>query len=447
MSNLFDPVLVKTFKKDRDFLARTKLPIITVSGTYREDAKRLHGLPNENISRDIVLSRAHYSMALAIATQAWGTNQVAKIDPDKAWLADPTNFVTNKDWYSVSLTEQIGMTIARHPLLKLVKDLIDQFGRGKLPILDSITNPLLYLTEKITAPILSFHIVAGNILAGQGKTVLQVITDPHVRGDYLEQAANKNMYYCLFDESTKLEFLEKAAVQNIKADASRLTVTGPPIDPRIIACRQRKHPWRSGTLKLCITTGGLGTNKTEIEMLLQQILPQLRKKTGLELRVLLYAGTHSDIKRVAEEIAKRSNVALGQLSDTSAKFRILYHPQIIDANELLIKYGFSWAHGFISKPSGDMAYDAVATGSFLLSLQEWGEWEYKIREIFEQQDIARHAFTKDILAQLEVLTDAHGRAQSWIEQAMHNALRVDPLMLHGAKNIIAVHQKISQLLG
>lgn len=440
MSNLFDPTLVRTFKKDRDFLTTTQLPIITVSGTYREDAKRLHGLANENTSRDIVFSRAHYSMAIGVATQAWG----AALNHQKAWLADPTNYVTNKDWFSVNLTEQIGMTLARHPLLKLMKDFVDKFGRNKLPILNSITNPLLFLTEKTSTPILSFHIAAGNILASQGKTVLQVITDPHVRYDYLQHAASKNMYYCLFDESTKLEFLEKCAIQNIQTDATRLIVTGPPVDPRVIAARQRKNQWRSGKLKICITTGGLGTNKYEIALLLQQFLPQLRKKSGAEYQLIIYAGTHNDIKQMVEEMAKQYRVAIGQPSERSAKLRILYHPQIIDANELLIKYAFPWAHGFISKPSGDMAYDAVASGSFLLTLQEWGEWEHNIRAIFEQRDIARKANVKDILAQLEVLQSAKNRSQSWIELAMHNALKIDKLFLTGAKNIVETHKKLAK---
>src|SRR5690606_1799208 len=153
-----------------------------------------------------------YSMAIAIAVQAWGGATTTGMDPLKAWLADPTNYVSNKDWFSVSFTEKVGMTLARNPLLKLVKDFVDTFGRSKLPILNSITNPLLYLTEKIDKPILSFHVAAGNILASQGKKVVQVITDPHVRLEYTQHAENKNVHYCLFDEPTKLEFLEKAAI-------------------------------------------------------------------------------------------------------------------------------------------------------------------------------------------------------------------------------------------
>jgi hypothetical protein len=438
MPSLFDPQLEKTFAEDRKFLERTKLPIITVSGTYTEDLKRIHHLADNETDRDIVFSRAHYTMALAIATQAWGD----KIDPAKAWVVDPTNYVNNKDWFSVNLTESIGKTLARHSFLKLLKDFVDKFGRNKLPILESITPPLLYLTEKVQTPVLSFHIACGNILASQGKHVLQVITDPHVRYDYLTHAENPKMYFCVFDEATKLEFLEKAAIMNLKADASRIIVTGPPIDPRIIKMREKKNPWRSGPLKLCITTGGLGTNKAEIETLLKQLLPELRKKEE-KFRIVVYAGTHQDIAQMVTDMATAHRVSLGDADERSAKLRVLYHPQLINANELLMKYGFPWAHGFISKPSGDMAYDCVASGSFLLTLQEWGEWEHNIRSLFEQKDISRKAAVNNIVEQLSVLMSAQSRSQSWIESAMHLALRVDKLMLSGAKNIVAAHKKLT----
>jgi hypothetical protein len=90
-----------------------------------------------------------------------------------------------------------------------------------------------------------------------------------------------------------------------------------------------------------------------------------------------------------------------------------------------------------------MAYDAAASGAFLLTLQEWGEWEYNVRATFEHKEIARRANVKNILSQLEVLKSAKGRSQSWIEEAMHNAIRLDKLFLTGAKNIVEAHRKIS----
>ena len=235
-SSLHDPSLNTIFAQDREVLKKTEVPIVTVSGTFSEDLKKWGGLPNEEQTNDIVFSRAHFSMAYGVARSIWGDQMNNK----KAWLVDPTNFVSSSRWRNIMLTEDIGKLIARTPILKTVKDVIDRFGRKKLPILDSITPPLLYLFEDVHQPILSFHIAAGNILAKLGKTVVQVITDPHVREDYLENAALPNIYFCVFDEETKFEALEKAFLSGIDLDPDRVIVTGPPVDPRIVDIRKQK---------------------------------------------------------------------------------------------------------------------------------------------------------------------------------------------------------------
>jgi len=283
-------------------------------------------------------------------------------------------------------------------------------------------------------------VAAGNILIEAQKKVVQVITDPHVRYDYLTYAANPNLKFCVFDDTTKIEFLEKAALKDIKAHPDRVIVTGPPIDPRIIAMRSKKHTWSKGPLKLCITTGGLGTNKKEIEALLRQLLPELRKRTSA-YRLLIYAGTQKDIYQKVKYLAKEHHIKLSKLSDQKSELRVIYHSQIVNANELLLRYGFPWADGFISKPSGDMAYDAVASGAFLLTLKEWGEWETNIRHRFEEKNISRRAIVKDIVSQLETLSQPVNGGLSWVEQAMINALNIDkmdPYFLEGVENITKV---------
>jgi hypothetical protein len=438
MSNLLDPILEKAFAQDKVNLEKTKVPIVTVSASYKEDVKGMFGYPEDETIADVVFSRAHYSMAVGVAAQAWGE----KVDYKKAWVVDPTNYVSHKDWGSIELTEGIGKLLARQPLLKRLKDIVDQFGRGKLPILGSITPPLFHLTEKVSKPILSFHIASGNILAEQGRTIVQMITDPHVRDEYVNNADKDNFYLLVFDENTKTEVLEKAKINKKKINPDRVIVTGPPIDPRIIKARTNKHPWRNGPLKIVITTGGLGTNKKEIKQLLQQLLPQLRKRPHA-YELLVYAVTHKDIYDMAIEMAKNEHIHASGITAENAKLRVIYHPQIVDANEILIKYGFPWADGFIGKPSGDMAYDVAASGSFMLTLQEWGEWEHNVREVFEQLGIARKADVGQIVPQLEALTQAQGKSQSWVEHAMNNALTINKLFLDGAKNILAAYRKIA----
>ena len=47
MPNLLDPTLVRTFARDKVYLEQTKLPILTVSATFREDVKGFHGFKED----------------------------------------------------------------------------------------------------------------------------------------------------------------------------------------------------------------------------------------------------------------------------------------------------------------------------------------------------------------------------------------------------------------
>lgn len=470
MPTLHDKQLTRLFKKDKLMLEKTPLPIVTVVGAFPEDLKRWYGLKNDQVSNDIIYSRAHFSMAYGVLRYLWQSDMPKA---SKAWLTDPTNFVTAKDWGKISSTEKIGEIIARHPTLQIVKSLIDQFGRKKLPILDSITPPLMYLFEKVDQPILSFHIAAGNVLAQMGKRVIQVVTDPHVRDEYVEAANSSTISYCVFDERTKLDMLERANILDVKLTADRIEVTGPPIDLRIIALRKNKKSQPPKPLRLLITTGGLGTNKPEIESLLEQLLPVLKRKDS-PVEVRLYAGTEKDFvamaKRVAEKTGVRINiinnlnkipsrlaphtrqterndksdwksVSLSSANQPTNQLTIISHPQIFDANELLIKYGLSWADGVMTKPSGDMAYDAVGAGCFLLTLKPWGVWEERIAQIFEEKELSRPAETDHILEQLETLTQRIDNQPSWIEQSLDNVKHIDKTYLHGVERIVEAVRK------
>ncbi len=474
--------------QDKKFLENTKIPIITVSASFKEDLKGFYGEEENDQIQDIVFSRAHYSMALAVAVAAWNK----KIDAKKAWLVDPTNHVKKEDWKQVKLTDTIGQTIARQPLLKGLKDLVDRFGRSKLPILDSIEPATKFLTQGINQPILSFHIATGNILAESGKQVLQMITDPHVRSDYVKNADKENIRFMVFDEDTKDEFFWMAAAEdiNIPPDQikNKVIVTGPPVDPRTLAAAKKKKVWTGDrALRILITTGGLGTNKKEIKKILDQLLPVVKKpeKDCPKLEIIYYAGTHIDHQKMAIELADKYQVKYhlisprdpadftqaGWLNKTrrqhksKIKFHIIYHPQIVDANELLIRYGFSWADLFISKPSGDMAYDAALSGAALLTMKEWGEWEHNVRLVFEKFSISQKADIDNIVDQLKRLSQKQAMKNyqsqivtssvrpipqlqnpfsnqySWITQAMLNTQQLPKIFYQGVYNILKASKK------
>lgn len=457
--------------KEKAALAATDVPIVTVSASFTEDLKQWYGLPYTEIKEDVVFSRAHYSMAVAILMAAWnpdhrvntnepsylqafdqalGKNAKAsasnrrkptlEIHPKRAWLVDPTNYVPHHSQGTLTFTELVGTTLAHHSWLKKMKDLIDRFGRSKLPILNTIKPPLEFLTADLKKPILSLHIASGNTLIDQGKTLLQVVTDPHVREEYVNNAENPRIRYCVFDERTKLELLSKAADRGFQVPSNRVVVTGPPIDPRVSAARKHKSLWQpTRPLRLCIATGGLGTNRDEIATILDKLIPTLKQRPN-PYQLVVYAGTRKEIKELVYKTAKKHQVALGSITDTSANLRVLYHPQIVDANDLLINYGFPWADGFITKPSGDMAYDAAAAGCFLLTLQEWGVWEHNIRLVFEGLGIAKRAETTHIVEQLRSLLQRYSLAPAWIPTAQAAARELPALFTQGSYHILDAYQ-------
>lgn len=429
-----DTELETVLAKERQLLTEAEVPITTVSATSFDQIEHKHSYAFGR--EEIVFSRAHYSQALSLLIAAGFRGKTF-------WFVDPTNFVAAEDWQKVLMTERIAEAVARHQLLKKIKDVIDTRAREKLPISDAIKEPLLYLFANVTRPVASFHYETGNLLVEAGKRVLQAVTDPHVRPQYLKYADSTNMCFTVFDDKTKIEMLEAAARDGKKLHPDRVAVCGPPVDPRIVEARNGKSPDAFSTrmaqgepLRLAITTGGLGTNKGEIETILKELAPHL---TGASPRIHLvcYAGTHEDFAGMFGLFALGSGIKVGNEDDPNASYRILRGNNIMDANEKLVNWMFPWADGLITKPSGDMAYDAAAAGCFLLLMEPWGEWEERIQETFEQRGIARRATAETFETQLRALGEPaiHGH-ESWFAHAIESALSLDPLFLHGADRML-----------
>jgi hypothetical protein len=362
-------------------------------------------------------------------------------------LIDPMNYVDNEGWQKVTFTQNVGRAMARSKILRWVKDLIDTKARSKLPIRQAITAPLLYLTEYVKKPIISMHYEAGNILSEHRFPILQYITDPHVRPQYLDPLPADNpspettppwgpITYAVFDEQTKHMVFDVAKELGKKINTDQVEVVGPPVDPRIIAVSKGKLPPKSGEpIHIAITTGGTGTNLEEIRTLLYRLVPLL--KPPEKIRLFLYAGVHQDFRNLFEEFATEHAIRIGNIDDESARIRILYEDSIIDANENLIRYMFPWAHGIITKPSGDMAYDAVAAGCFVLFLEPLGPWEENIQKIFVGNDVGFDFHVETALTHFNTL---HSRGL--LHEAMKNAQNLDPLYRSGVKNLLKLYRKM-----
>lgn len=426
----------KTAHEERHLLETVQVPIVTVSATFKEELEAMFGEDIED-TPEVTFSRAHYSMANAVLVAATKKKKTF-------WMIDPTNYVSAKDWPKIMFTERMGRLIARNKILKDLKDMVDTRVRNQLPLTAAIREPLSYVAGRVTRPIISLHYEAGNILLENGHTVLQVVTDPHVRPQYLTHASNNKLTWAVFDHKTKAELIELGYLLGHKIDQKRVHVTGCPVDPRIELKDKNRSPrsFRRRPLRLAITTGGLGTNKKEIEEILHHLTPCLKEGRA---QLAAYAGVHDDFLEMFETYAKEHKLKVGKNNDFKAPLRIFKGDDIIDANELLLDYIFPWADGFITKPSGDMAYEAVTAGCFLLTLRPWGEWEKNIREYFEQLGVSTRAKPKQIVKQLEALRrlPVEGN-KSWIELALERANTLQKPLSRGAYNILKLHQQLSR---
>ncbi len=408
---------------ERHSMEKAEVPIVTVSATFRKElADKYQVLIHPH--SDVIFSRAHYSMAEAIRQQAL-------LEKKTSYLIDPTNYVSKSDWPKIEFTQTAGQVVARNSLLKWLKDKVSWFARNKLPLSQAITPPLLYLTENVHHPIIALHYEAGRILAHHHKKLLQVVTDPHVHPQYVYFANHTNASFAVFDHSTQKLFLKMAHDLGYEINSDRVIVTGPPIDPRVAALSvQTKALNPNEPVNLAITTGGLGTNLDEVKQVLDQFTPLLHPPE--KIRLFLYAGTHNDFRNFFENYAAARNIRVGNWDDPTARIRILHDDSIIDANENLIKYAFPWAHGFITKPSGDMAYDAAAAGCFLLFLHPWAQPEENIQKTFIKLGVGHDLNVSEAHRHFTSLLTSGVLAKS--HTAAHN---LPPLFREGSHNILA----------
>lgn len=425
----------KTAHEERHLLETVQIPIVTVSATFKEQLEKEFGEKPSQESPDVTFSRAHYSMANALVVAAAKRKK-------SFWMIDPTNYVSARDWPKIMFTQKMGRIIARNPLLKELKDIMDTRLRNQLPLTNAIREPLTYVAGRVSRPVISLHYEAGNILLENGKTVLQVVTDPHVRPQYLTHADNPKLTWAVFDETTKARLIELGYILGHKIAEKRVVVTGCPVDPRIMQKdrNQATTGFKRRPLRLAITTGGLGTNKDEIERILTQLASAI--KSG-DVHLAAYAGVHEDFQIMFARFAREHHLKIHDHQDVNAPLRILRADDIVEANELLLDYIFPWADGIITKPSGDMAYEAVAAGCFLLTLRPWGEWEENIREYFEQLGVSRRLDKDNVVAQLQAITTLPVRpGQPWVELALGRARHLAPGIIKGADNILKLYSHL-----
>jgi hypothetical protein len=107
---------------------------------------------------------------------------------------------------------------------------------------------------------------------------------------------------------------------------------------------------------------------------------------------------------------------------------------MVDANENLIKYMFPWAHGVITKPSGDMAYDSAAAGCFLMFLSPWGKWEENVQRVFVNNGVGY-----DLQANGAYDYFVKMLKKGKLQESLKAAHRLPLEYKEGCKNLIELH--------
>ena len=100
---------------------------------------------------------------------------------------------------------------------------------------------------------------------------------------------------------------------------------------------------------------------------------------------------------------------------------------------------FPWAHTIITKPSGDMAYEAVAAGCTLLFLEPWGEWEENIKKRFIKNSCAYELNTRNVHKQLLYFFD-----HNHFGKALTKVVNLPTVYRQGATNIVKLQQRIAK---
>jgi hypothetical protein len=157
---------------------------------------------------------------------------------------------------------------------------------------------------------------------------------------------------------------------------------------------------------------------------------------------MYYAGTNSDHAQMVQNVAQEHGVKISPPHERQAALRLLTADDIVDANNLLLAYGFPWADVVYTKPSGDMAYDAVAAGCAVFFLKPWGDWERNIQGILTNAGVAQ---ITDLESVTEQLLEAVNRdyAKPWLEEALEKTRLQSPEFYQGARNILQAAQQVA----
>ncbi len=337
----------------------SKIPILTASevGNSRYD------------TRTSPLSRAHATIAQSVAQVLNGATDV---------YVDVLQYVNNRDFLKFEKLARRAKRVASSPRLH------DVYNRYS-PLIRRIVNPdkkvqpvVDYFAKSIASrgdntPVITTHYSVGNALLeslkarGDGRSVVHYVTDPsHIHTQYLKHKDDPRTHYFVFDKATA------SALEDAGVDADKISVTGFSTHPDLSPAEARSVADRK--LRVGIFTGGVGTNRAEIETIVQNFNPENQQ-------LVVYCGTHTDImesslglvsRNLRTKIVPAQNFQESDIGDEHIVFVVGTSLEgAVPASYKVL----NWSDVVATKPSGDIAIEAVLSGHPVIPLSHWGVQE------------------------------------------------------------------------
>jgi len=412
----------KDVKEVQDKLAKADIPVITIAGSVQIGG---------------YLTMAHDSMMQAFLEAA----ENKKIE---AYGVDVLDYLTTeKERKGILDMAKLPRIVVRTEMgSRLLHNPIVQKLRGGLGFEEVLKDKILKLVDKVSKDkvIVTYHYGTAKTLVEAGYKVLVAVTDPSVElthngyFDFLNSENKDRVFYGTMDKETKDWFIKEIGIpkKNIKE-------VGCFVSPKIIKAgskkiKNREKRWEECTqgeerFHISLFTGGLGTNFWEMRDAVLNLVPLLCDE---KITIDVFFNTNTDLDKHLKDVLKK----------VCCKEKISIFSSI-DKEELNNKSIeiFKKTDLVLTKPSGDKAFEALASAAIPLFLFPLHPHEIMIREYVMNGGVGEIAKIEDLKKQIEKILSNKQMFTKQIYQT-HNINNKNAIKLDGVSNLLQFWQQL-----
>ncbi len=413
----------KDVKQAQEKLAKADIPVITIAGS-----PQIGGY----------LTMAHDSMMQAFL-------EAAEDKGIKAYGLDVLDFLTTEEERKgiLDMAKLPRIVVRTEMGSRLLHNPIVQKLRGGLGFEEVLKDKILKLIDKVSKDkvIVTYHYGTAKTLVEAGYKVMIAVTDPSVElthngyFDFLTSENKERVFYGTMDKATKEWFVKEINVfeKNIKE-------VGCFVSPQMIKAGKEKIKNRDVRWEKCtkgnekfhisLFTGGLGTNFWEMRDAVLNFLCMLCKD---KITVDVFFNTNSDLDKHLNDVLKKVGCD-EDINIFSSKDKDKLNKKSIEI--------FKKSDLVLTKPSGDKAFEAIASGAIPLFLFPLHPHEVVIREYVMNGGVGEIAKIEDLKEQVEsiLFNKKKFTSQVYKTQNMENK---NPIKLDGVNNLLKYWQEIN----